>query len=479
MARAPFSLYRHVAGRFRSAVQEHRPAPVGKDAPLRFCSSFWTESVLGMDGKFRFCCRNNTVLGNWIEEGLESVWHSATAREFRRKAARGEFPNDDCRRCHRVGAAYPLGRPLASPLFRHVAVLEQRLGEPLPNLAAMRLLFDKVEFDDEACAILEEYGGALARIARGCEASDEETRRSVTKLRLLEQVVRSFLTGDETPPVVAPSREVNLIAVCNARCIHCPGLHAGQLDKGVEVAPGVRAKYIDPRHLDQAMALDQHIFEFWGNGTEFLLYPKWKEICRRLAASGVVLSVSTNGIALTSDAVHTLIDSQVLGHLNVSIDGATRETIEAVRVNVKYDRLVTQVRYLIDYARRKGYSFALNFTFTFMRRNYREIPRFVEFVHGLFDGGPALPGTILFTPLLEGDAPSYLEFLAHQHHSLLDREELQRLVLEASQLCDRYGLQAYVTYTQSIKDFIAAGYPFPGLPAGVTPSLVPGGLGTV
>ena len=33
-------------------------------------------------------------------------------------------------------------------------------------------------------------------------------------------------------------------------------------------------------------------------------------------------------------------------------------------------------------------------------------------------------GTILFTPLLEGNQPSYLEFLGREHHALLEREDV-------------------------------------------------------
>jgi hypothetical protein len=124
----------------------------------------------------------------------------------------------------------------------------------------------------------------------------------------------------------------------------------------------------------------------------------------------------------------------------------------------------------VEYARLQHAVFTLNFTFTFMRRNARELAQFVDFVHALYEGGPALPGTILFTPLLEGDYPSYRAFLGREHHALLDRHELEAQVLEASRRCEEYGLAANVTYTQTIKDFIAAGYPFPGLPSNVIPA---------
>lgn len=445
------------------------PKPTG--ASPKFCSSFWTEGVLRIDGKFQFCCRNSTVLGDWAAEGLAAVWHSPLAQEFRRKAARGEFPTDDCRKCHDVGATYPLGRPLASQLWRHRRIVEDRFGGPLPELEELQQLFERRHMDDEARGILARYGDGLARLApRAALAGDEECVASIEKLRLLEQVVRSFLEGDENPPVVAPSREINLIATCNARCVHCPGLHANQLTRGIETSPGVFARHIAPGDLAKAFEADRHIFEFWCNGTEFLVYPGWKDVYRRLVRSGVMLSMSTNGIGLNKDAVHTLIDGKALAHLNVSIDGATPETIEAIRVNVKYRRLVANVRYLVEYARQRSYVFTLNFTFTFMRRNFRELAQFVDFVHAFYDGGPALPGTILFTPLLEGDEPSYRAFLGREHHALVDRRELEAQVREARRRCERYGLAANVTYTQTIGDFIAAGCPFPPLPSNVIPA---------
>lgn len=434
-------------------------------APRKFCSSFWTESVLQMTGEFLVCCRNPTVLGNYEKDGLLACWHSETAQEMRRKASRGEFPDEHCAQCHRLGATFSLGRPLAAPLDRIVQELEGKTRRVLTELRALAGLFNKTDLDAQAETVLREFAVGLERVeAFFPRPTPADVSYQLERLRLLSQVVRSFLSGDEKPPVIAPTREVNLIAVCNARCVHCVGRHYDQVSKGLRGPDGTLHKLISPKAHEAALEYPDHIFEFWCNGTEFLIYPKWKEIYRSLAPRGIVLSLSTNGIALDEDAVHTLLEDRALTHLNISLDGATKQTIEAIRVNVRFERLVQNLRYLIHCSNERGRQYNLNFTFTIMRDNYREIPQFVEFVQSLFEGERPLPGTLLYTFLLPEGNASYYDFLAQQHHSLLDPEELKQLLLEAKQRADRYGLRANVTYNHSLDQFIQLGFPFPPMP---------------
>lgn len=453
-----------------SGPVDRLPAAEGAGGPSRrpdakFCSSFWTEGVLLMTGELQFCCRNPTPIGNYERDGLKACWHSATAREMRRKVVAGEYPDAHCEACHRIGATYPLGRPLAAPLGRLIGTLERAADSSLPALRALAGLFGRKELDAEADRVLAAFDEALADVRERPALAGRADMRSVTeRLTLLAQVARSFLAGDEVPPVVAPAREVNLIAVCNARCVHCIGRHYDQLEKGLPGPNGRMLKTIGPETHRAALEYPDHIFEFWCNGTEFLIYPRWKEIYQSLAERQIALSLSTNGIALTEEAVRTLIDGGALAGLNVSVDGATRETVEAIRVNVRYDDLLTKLRFLIRYSRERRARYALNFTFTIMWRNHREIPAFVEFVHALFEGEAPIPGTILFTFLQPEGNASYYEFLGREHHSRVDAAELGRLLVEAAALVERYGLKANVTYNHSIQDFIAMGFPFPPLP---------------
>jgi FkbM family methyltransferase len=440
-------------------VENRKPQP-------KFCSSFWTEGVLLMTGDLQFCCRNPTVIGNYERDGLEACWHSDVAREMRRKVVAGEYPDAHCEACHRIGATYPLGRPLGGPLGRLGGALERAAGTSLLAIRALASLFGRRDLDAESDRVLAAFDASLAEVGQRPDLLERaDVQRVTRRLTLLAEVVRSYLAGDEAPSVVAPAREVNLIAVCNARCVHCIGLHYDQLGKGLTGPDGRFLKTIGPDTHRAALEHPDHIFEFWCNGTEFLIYPRWKEIYRSLAERQIVLSLSTNGIALTEDAVRTLIDGGAATGLNVSVDGATRETVEAIRVNVRYDDLVKNLRFLIRYSNERRAKYNLNFTFTIMRRNHREIPQFVEFVHALFEGEARIPGTILFTFLQPEGNASYYDFVGREHHSLVDQQELECLLTEARGLAERYGFKANVTYNHSIQDFIAMGFPFPPLPA--------------
>ena len=52
------------------------------------------------------------------------------------------------------------------------------------------------------------------------------------------------------------------------------------------------------------------------------------------------------------------------------MDGATRETVESIRVNAKYDQVIANARRFRDYAKERKTSFSL--TFCLMRQNWHE-----------------------------------------------------------------------------------------------------------
>ena len=81
------------------------------------------------------------------------------------------------------------------------------------------------------------------------------------------------------------------------------------------------------------------------NGSEFLLYKGWKKVAALLASQGVKLSISTNGIRLTPENIKYLIDNTIVQKLNISMDGATKATVEGIRVNVDFDNLMNTLHF--------------------------------------------------------------------------------------------------------------------------------------
>ena len=70
-------------------------------------------------------------------------------------------------------------------------------------------------------------------------------------------------------------------------------------------------------------------------------YKKWKElVVNVLARAGVKIVLFTNSILFTPATITYLVDRNVLLRVNVSIDGAKKETVESIRVNVNYKKMV-------------------------------------------------------------------------------------------------------------------------------------------
>jgi MoaA/NifB/PqqE/SkfB family radical SAM enzyme len=197
-------------------------------------------------------------------------------------------------------------------------------------------------------------------------------------------------------------------------------------------------------------------------GAEFLLYPKWRAVAQRLSAQGVKLSVSTNGLLLTPANVQHLIDSDSVSKLNVSFDGATAATLEAIRVNVKFDQLCRNVEHLLAYVDERGSRVQVSFSFVLMKSNFREFPRLVELIDRLRQGH-RVALSVYGQGLEYYDAPSYSRFLQSEHHSLVDRAELLATFEEALRVSHATGITVGAFHAGRLEEFMAAGAPFPPL----------------
>lgn len=477
-----------------------------------FCAAPWVEGLVRPDGTFQTCCRNATSFGNWPQEGLQAAWHSARFQDFRKRIAEGKFPDTSCKMCYDNGTVRSLYQELHGPFQLNKRIVFDYLNTALPEIVQIEKLFVQKEPNAEATDILKRYFQSLdalqgqvhqagsARqglinrmVCKSFYFADylvDQARRhrrigialvksgalpllkhftgrpfvpafssatyenALTKLRTIGTIARSYLYRDLTPPVVAPFRQVGLIYRCNARCIHCPGRFSGEITEGPE---------LDKDLVDQAFSYPEGIIDFYMNGSEFLFYRDWKRIAARLVDNGTKLSISTNGILLTPPTIQYLIDKQIIKSLNISIDGATKETVESIRTNVNFEKLVHSIDFLFHYATEKQYNLSFSFSFVLMKKNYREFPRLVTLVHQL-KGDRAYPTVTVYCQALENAGiEGYGDFVHQQHHSLIERSELMSTFDEALKESQRTGISTNAFYYLPIKDFVQQGYPFPPL----------------
>ena len=142
---------------------------------------------------------------------------------------------------------------------------------------------------------------------------------------------------------------VEITAACDARCIHCPRLDMDRpmkpmppelFRKLVEQAAALGVKAICPNGYGEICTLPQPVLE------EYFGY---------LASAGrkFRILINTNGNRMTEERAELFIRHDVY-LINVTIDGATAETAESIRKNLKFDRIEENIRRLIAMRDRAG-----------------------------------------------------------------------------------------------------------------------------
>ncbi len=167
--------------------------------------------------------------------------------------------------------------------------------------------------------------------------------------------------------------EMDVINKCNLRCIMCyfsnDTVYKAQRD---EIAVE------DFARLAEEMLPFCYNFSF-STGAEPLLHRRLGDLLDTAARYEVPNSLMyTNGLLLYEPIVERMIASK-LTTLYVSIDGATKETYERIRVGGNFDKLMTNLRAFQSAKERAGsWTPDLNINLVLMRSNIRELPAMVR-----------------------------------------------------------------------------------------------------
>ena len=419
-----------------------------------FCAAPWVEAVLYQKGDLLTCCRNGTVFGNWQKEGVENVWKSESFQNFRKSIINGKFPDESCKKCYYNGTARSLHNELSGPFHMYKEQVAKLLNKEISELSEIEKLFRLRQGTKEAEDILRRYFFTLDQLESHSSTYLSHIRLAVYKLRIIGRITRSFLKQDPIPKVVAPFRQVNLISKCNARCIHCIGRFTGEIVYGPK---------LDEKYIQDAFYRPEDMIDFFMNGSEFLFYKDWKKIAEYLVENGIKLSISTNGILLTPDNIRYLIDKKIVKNLNISLDGATREISESIRINIDFAKLMENIKFLFSYASAKDYNFLLSISFVLMKRNYHEFPKLVRLIHRL-RGRYNLPKVNVYCQALENfELRGYRDFVHKEHHSLIDTKLLKEMFLEVRKESIHTDIPVSIFYSTPLEEFIRQGCSVPPL----------------
>lgn len=157
---------------------------------------------------------------------------------------------------------------------------------------------------------------------------------------------------------------------CNIRCIHCS--REKFFGKGEDLDMEVLYR-VEKELLPFAK---EFLISFYG---EPLLHPNIEEIFEVVKRHPHLhSSFYTNALPLTEHMIDKVLDAK-FSYLNISIDGASRETYEKIRRGGSFDQLLENLACLRDKRRAtKDYHLWLNMRIVGMRENIEEAPLFVE-----------------------------------------------------------------------------------------------------
>jgi radical SAM protein with 4Fe4S-binding SPASM domain len=172
--------------------------------------------------------------------------------------------------------------------------------------------------------------------------------------------------------------EMDITNQCNLRCLMCyfsdPKIYKRKRED-ISVEDFARiAKQVFP--LCQRVSLSI--------ATEPLLHQQFDEllaITRRYEVPLVYMN--TNGVLLNEKRIDRIIRSG-MHQISISIDAATKQTYERIRVGSDFDRLLSNIRALNEAKRLVGSRHPhLNFNFVLMRSNVHELPALIQLAHRL------------------------------------------------------------------------------------------------
>lgn len=431
------------------------PSTQRNERLVGFCSAPWTDCITYADGELKACDRNVASFGNWQKDGLKKTWNSEKFQSFRAAVREGRYPDQDCASCHNNGTQRTAESSMGGAYHAHNEFLCRFLGvSTIEEIEQFRQFFSLKKRNAEsdlAFPVFYRYLDQLKADHPGAFESNREFHNAVVKLRVLAEALEDYLGGALEPRRVATFRQSQLQAKCTARCVMCAGKFTGEIVDGPTM---------DEQFVDEAFAEIEDVTDFWCNGAEYLYYKEWKKIALMLANEGTKLRVSTNGILLTEPTIKFMIDNGILRFLTVSIDAATKETLESTRVNVNFEKTMARIKYLLEYAQEKNLVFEFTAAFVMMKRNLAELPAFVRLIHSLRPPGCKQLVTVLCQPLENFDVLNYRRFVHGEHHSLFGEEKLKEIFQETYRAHLETGVQVSF-YNQKLKEFMEAGMPFP------------------
>lgn len=194
---------------------------------------------------------------------------------------------------------------------------------------------------------------------------------------------------------------------CNVRCVMCT--HQDHVSR-VE---------LDPETLIKNVEVPKSCKRVWLLGGEPMVLKSARAFFDHCVANGTKVSIATNGTAMTEQMAAKIVLH--CGIVYFSLNAATKEIHEIVNVGSQFDKVLRNIRRVIQAKQELHGNVAIVGHMTIVKQNMHEIPLFVrkraefgfEFLHFGFDA--SVPG------LLSAD-PQMKERLASEFRSAIEED---------------------------------------------------------
>jgi len=211
---------------------------------------------------------------------------------------------------------------------------------------------------------LRRKGAAAAQPEPASMPEHPEDRKSENEQRAKEH----FARGDRRLASLPLHLHIETTTRCNAACITCAKgygpYYAEELDRAVF------------ERIERELFPAARLVNLTGSG-EPLMARRFDEFYEGAARAGARVYLVTNATLLTTGRLEKFARRPT--DLIASIDGARRETFEAIRRRVSFDRVIEALRFykkLRDIYPDSGSTLGINFVA--MRRNIEELPALVD-----------------------------------------------------------------------------------------------------
>ncbi|MEO5821215.1 MAG: radical SAM protein [Vicinamibacteraceae bacterium] len=184
--------------------------------------------------------------------------------------------------------------------------------------------------------------------------------------------VRDSIAAQQTRLDQGPLHvRLEIASSCNLACIMCPFGAPG----GYGPADGIRFMTLDVFKAVEPMLSRALTVNAFGLGEPFLS-PHFMPILRRSRAlnADAVVFCSTNGVTYSERTITAVVAERLVNVLQISVDGATKETYEHVRVGGRFDQLMKNLRFLqAEKARLRARVPSTKIQMVIMRPNMHEV----------------------------------------------------------------------------------------------------------